>query len=159
MENADNSISNNGFKLIMQYRNVIMGIATLWIYIFHAWIPIFNNPTGNITLFCHYIEEYIRKMGYCGVDIFLLLSGMGLTYAIKKGSLARFYYRRIRRVFIPYLVTDFQIRWCEPEYSVGLGLYSKMSQKQDEERQQESFHNGKMEVVKGITVSIKAAKI
>ena len=105
MDGNNNSISNNGFKLIMQYRNVIMGIATIWIFIFHAWIPIFNNPTGNITLFCHYIEEYIRKMGYCGVDIFLLLSGMGLTYAIKKGSLARFYCRRIRRVFIPYFVT------------------------------------------------------
>lgn len=105
MDGNNNSISNNGFRLIMQYRNVIMGIATIWIYIFHAWIPIFNNPTGNITLFCHYIEEYIRKTGYCGVDIFLLLSGMGLTYSIKKGSLARFYYRRIRRVFIPYLVT------------------------------------------------------
>ena len=102
---GNNSISNNGFKLIMQYRNVIMGIATIWIFIFHAWIPSFNNPTGNITRFCHYIEEYIRKMGYCGVDIFLLLSGMGLTYAIKKGSLARFYCRRIRRVFIPYFVT------------------------------------------------------
>lgn len=102
MENAENGISNNGFKLIMQYRNVIMGIATIWIFIFHTWIPVFNNPTGSVTLFFHNIEEYIRKIGYCGVDIFLLLSGMGLTYAIKKGSLARFYYRRIRRVFLPY---------------------------------------------------------
>ena len=102
MDNENKDISNNGFKLIMKYRNVIMGISAVWIFVFHAWIPIFNQPTGSVTLFFHYVEEYLRKIGYCGVDIFLLLSGMGLTYAIKKGSLARFYYRRIRRVFLPY---------------------------------------------------------
>ena len=32
MDGNNNSISNNGFKLIMQYRNVIMGIATIGKY-------------------------------------------------------------------------------------------------------------------------------
>ena len=99
----NNDISHNGFKLVMHYRNVIMGIATIWVYIFHTWIPVFNDQGGSIMLVFHNVEEYIRKLGYCGVDIFLLLSGMGLTYAIKKGSLGRFYYRRIRRLFLPYL--------------------------------------------------------
>lgn len=132
MDNESNDISNNCFKLIMKYRNVIMGIATIWIFIFHTWIPVFNNPTGSVTLFFQNIEEYIRKIGYCGVDIFLLLSGMGLTYAIKKGSLARFYYRRIRRVFLPYMVAAL-VSWPVNHWTVweflgnitGVTFYTK----------------------------------
>jgi hypothetical protein len=113
----NNDINNIGFKLVMKYRNVIFGLATIWIFVFHTWIPVFNNPTNSFTLVIHYIEEYIRKIGYCGVDIFLLLSGMGLTYAIKKGSLGRFYYRRIRRVFLPYLAAGL-ICWPINHWSI-----------------------------------------
>lgn len=116
MENNTDS-GNNGYSLIMKYRYAIMGIATIWIFIFHTWIPVFYNPSNGFTEFVHNAEEYFRIIGYCGVDIFLLLSGMGLTYAIKRGSLARFYYRRIRRVFLPYLAAAL-IRWPIDQWSV-----------------------------------------
>ena len=102
VENSD--ISKNGFKQISRYRGVLMGIATIWILAFHVWIPVFNEPSNPVTTVLHYIEEYIRKTGFYGVDIFLLLSGIGLTYAIKKESVLKFYYRRIRRVFLPFFV-------------------------------------------------------
>ena len=38
-----------------------------------------------------------------GVDIFFLLSGIGLTYSIKKSTIRRFYYKRFRRIIFPFL--------------------------------------------------------
>ena len=132
MDEKDNGICANGFTLIMRYRIAIMGIAAIWIFVFHTWIPVFYEPTNGLTAFLHNIEEYLRLIGYCGVDIFLLLSGMGLTYAIRKGSLARFYYRRIRRVYLPYLAAAI-IRWPIDQWpfreffenATGLSFYTK----------------------------------
>ena len=42
-----------------------MGEASLWILIFHEWQPIFNS----IWIFKP-LEEYIKRIGFCGVDIF-----------------------------------------------------------------------------------------
>lgn len=50
------------------------------------------------------IEGYLKRIGFCGVDIFLLLSGIGLTFAIRKGNVLTFYYRRIKRILLPFLV-------------------------------------------------------
>lgn len=97
------SDSNNGFLLISKYRGAIMGLAALWILIYHAWNPLLSENAGGIQGFFSFLELYIKKVGFCGVDIFFLLSGFGLTYAISKGSLFRFYYRRIRRIALPFL--------------------------------------------------------
>ena len=96
--------SKNGFLLLSKYRTAIMGFAALWILIFHIWellIPYSSNKVLNI--FC-YLEHFNKNFGYSGVDIFLLLSGAGLTYAIKKESVPVFYARRLRRVLPPYLL-------------------------------------------------------
>lgn len=98
--------SRNGFLLVSKYRNAIMGIAALWILAFHAWVPITPVPSSeNFNIF-GFLERYLKIIGYCGVDIFLLLSGFGLTFAIKKGSLLRFYYRRLRRIILPFMVVS-----------------------------------------------------
>lgn len=74
-----------------------MGFAAIWIYMNHEWLMIMEDiPFGEQT------EEFLIEIGFCGVDIFLLLSGMGLTYAIQKNGLLLFYWRRIRRVMIPF---------------------------------------------------------
>ena len=100
----DNNISQNGFLLVSKYRNAIMGIAALWILCFHAWIPVTPSYDPENFKFFSFLEHYLKNIGYCGVDIFLLLSGLGLTYAIKKTSLIKFYYRRLRRIVLPSLV-------------------------------------------------------
>ena len=76
-----------------------MGFAAMWIFVFHvrneiilfSRVPVLNR-----------IELFFDNIGFGGVDIFLLLSGWGLYYAIKKYSLVSFYGRRYRRLILPY---------------------------------------------------------
>ena len=64
---------------IVSYRTELMGLAALWIYIFHEWVPLAPNvPVLG------FIEGFIKQIGFFGVDIFFLLSGMGLIFAIEK---------------------------------------------------------------------------
>lgn len=73
--------------VISKYRKAIMGFAALWILAMHEWrllIPYGESFWER--------EVFLKDIGFCGVDIFLLLSGMGLTYAIKKSSVGRFYF-------------------------------------------------------------------
>lgn len=87
----------NEFQLINKYRGCLMGFAALWILIFHQWTVLFK-PVGVFVL-----ETFIKRIGFCGVDIFLFLSGMGLYFSIQSHSILQFYYRRIRRLIIPVL--------------------------------------------------------
>lgn len=93
-----NMVEKDGLKLISKYRTAIMGFAALWILYFHEGLMVFEKVPviGKIELF-------LKSTGFCGVDIFLFLSGMGLTYAIQKSSLPMFYYKRIKRLIIPFL--------------------------------------------------------
>ena len=104
MEEKSTDISKNGFLLISKYRAVIMGLAAIWIHVYHTWINSIINPVTGFGMVMSNVETYVVKTGNCGVDIFLLMSGMGLTYAIKKDPLPKFYYRRIRRVYLPFLI-------------------------------------------------------
>ncbi|MBQ8508770.1 MAG: acyltransferase [Clostridia bacterium] len=87
------------FSLVSKHRSAIMGIAALWILVFHEWIPLLGGVPG-----LGRIESFAKQVGFCGVDIFLFLSGIGLTYSIGKSSLPAFYYRRIRRIALSFLI-------------------------------------------------------
>ena len=88
---------SSGFDLISKYRSAIMGFAALWILFFHVCGTVITaeHPIAA------WIEARIKRFGYGGVDIFFLLSGMGLTYAISKSKLYVFYYRRFKRIILP----------------------------------------------------------
>ena len=97
-------ISKNGFLLLSKYRTAIMGFAALWILFFHVWqplIPVSTNMFINVFVF---FEHFSGNFGYSGVDIFFLLSGIGLTYAIKKESIPAFYARRLRKILPPFVL-------------------------------------------------------
>lgn len=84
---------------INKYRPQIMGFAALWIFLLHEWqllSPEWSPP--------YYVERFIKDIGFIGVDMFLLLSGMGLSYAVQKYSLKEFYTRRYVRLIFPVLV-------------------------------------------------------
>lgn len=104
-------------NLISKWKTVLMGFAALWIYFNHEWITLFDHIP-----FLGKSEEFMIEIGFCGVDIFLLLSGMGLTYSIKKSGLLSFYWRRIRRVMIPFVLTGAFIAYID---KWGLNVFLK----------------------------------
>ena len=91
-------------QLLSRYRLPIMGFATLWILVFHVWKPVLGQWDRLL-----WIENFIKGIGFCGVDIFLLVSGLGLVYAIEKYDLKTFYLRRFFHVYPAFLFAAFGI--------------------------------------------------
>jgi len=79
----------DGYKNLSIYRAPLMGIAAIIILLYHM-------PQRIIPV--------IDKIMYCGVDIFLFVSGMGLFYSIKKSSILDFYKNRIIRILPAYYI-------------------------------------------------------
>ena len=78
---------------ISYYRRQIMGLAILWVVLYHAEINFSNS-----------ILYIIKTCGYGGVDFFFFCSGMGLYHALNKNNdIVKFYKRRISRIFPSYL--------------------------------------------------------
>ena len=86
-------------SLYTKYRAELMGIAAMLIIICHAYA---NGVEMSIPM------QKILCMGGHGVDMFLFLSGMGLTCSLEnvksKGNLLDWYKRRYIRILIPYLL-------------------------------------------------------
>ena len=84
------------WKALSKFRSELMGLACLWVMLHH------NSFDWPISL------DYLRRFalyGNLGVDIFLLLSGVGLYFAwSKKPPLGDFYARRFVRVLVPYVL-------------------------------------------------------
>lgn len=96
-------MKDNLRNTINSQRSSVMGIAAIWIAVYHLWIT-----SGKIVIF-----EKLKSIGFAGVDFFFLLSGMGLVYAIEKRSIWEFYSRRIKRVYLPFVVTGFAFKLLE----------------------------------------------
>ncbi len=78
---------------ISRYRGELMGVAILFVILFHVGLPRDNAFFG------------LKRMGNIGVDIFLFLSGMGLWFSwTKKPSLRQFYLRRFLRIYPTWLL-------------------------------------------------------
>ena len=88
------------YSSLSNARGELMGIAAIWIFVFHYWILIcYGVPVLQD------IEGIIKSSGYSGVDIFFLLSGIGLVVSHQKDqSIGRFYYRRFRRITLVFLL-------------------------------------------------------
>jgi len=82
------------YKLISTYRTQLMGLAILWVVLYHSTIVFSSVP----------VLGTIQAYGNEGVDIFLLVSGLGLYYAYRANiSSAVFYKRRLQRILPTYL--------------------------------------------------------
>lgn len=107
----------NGFLLLSHYRSPLMGFAALWIYFYHEWLTIFD---GHVKI--HWVENFfIKEIGFCAVDIFLFLSGIGVAYSLGKShNTLSFYYRRIRRTIIPFVLAGilnyYSCEWTVAEF-------------------------------------------
>lgn len=82
------------YRLLSKYRLQIMGIAILLVVFYHStvdmsFISLFNN---------------IKTICYGGVDVFFLLSGLGLYYSLKNDFNVRsFYKNRFIRIMPTYI--------------------------------------------------------
>lgn len=92
-----------GYKLLSRYRGELMGLAMLGVMLFHAYeLELTSLPL-----------RAFRQMGFAGVDIFLLLSGMGICcsmYRREGEPVGQYYLRRCRRLL--------------PAFWLVVGLYS-----------------------------------
>lgn len=81
---------------IANYRSHMMGIAMLYIMLFHT-------KTMKVNYNNEFLATFVET-GYLGVDIFVFLSGIGMVYSLAKGkSLIDFYKKRLFRIYPTYI--------------------------------------------------------
>ena len=86
-------IKNIELANISRYRGELMGIAMIFIFLFHFALPRSDMFFG------------LRRVGNIGVDMFLFLSGVGLWFSwMKHPSLKLFFKRRYLRVYPAWFI-------------------------------------------------------
>lgn len=74
-------------SLISKYRIPIMGLSMISIMLYHQnWIT-----EG-------FFFEWIRMLGYIGVEVFLFISGFGIAHSLMKNTLWQYYKNRVIRL-------------------------------------------------------------
>lgn len=122
------------YEYLSEYRSELMGLAILWVVWYHSSLELDVFPSETI----NNILIFIRGRGYGGVDIFLLLSGMGLYNSLNRNSVAKYLKNRLKRIlptwWILYLVTavlEFKlldIRYSAKELLGGITLTGFLTQ-------------------------------
>lgn len=88
----DNKYERNGLSLLLANRQVFMGLALIWIYLFHA------KRFG-----CTFID-HINDYGWIGVDIFIFLSAIGLACSLEKNTLSQYFKNRFKRIIPTWII-------------------------------------------------------
>ena len=89
-------------------RPAIMGVAILWIMMFHSGIEAPNNNVLRALWYC-----FVSFGGGVGVNLFFILSGFGLFYSVDKYSNSRkvdwwmWIKKRLVRLLPSYLIVSF----------------------------------------------------
>lgn len=81
------------YDQLKKYRSQIMGLAILWIMLYHSNME-FHNP----------ILVSIKNAGYGGVDIFFVCSGFGIVHSLKKHDDITFFKHRMAKIFPVYYI-------------------------------------------------------
>lgn len=106
-------------EAISKYRTELMGFATLLILIAHIHLIVGDT---QLTLFLY------RWSVSQGVEMFFLLSGIGLSYSLsshekRNDSIIAWYKRRFTRILVPYLIIA--TPWyCAKGIANGSSVYS-----------------------------------
>ena len=87
------------YEDLSKYRNVLMGLQIILIIIFHFTADAYYERDSRLV---YLFWKYIRSSG---VDMFLLLSGIGLYFSWKRRPETKvFYTKRFSRILIPYFI-------------------------------------------------------
>lgn len=84
------------YSLLSKYRSELMGMAILWVMFFHAYDLDMGLP----------VLEWVRAAGFGGVDIFIVLSAMGLVVSLsrREQEYLSFMGRRLHRLLPAYFI-------------------------------------------------------
>lgn len=99
------------YKDISDCRTKIMGAAIIWILLFHlnGRFVVHSYLPGLLSA----VTAFVLGLGSTGVELFLLCSGFGLCFSMRKNpNVLRFYLNRAKRIL--------------PEYILGLALVQPM---------------------------------
>ena len=75
-----------------QSRNYLCSFAIIWIMLFHAYYMRFDAFPLNIS-------NIFFNIGYFGVDIFILLSGIGNYFSCKSKNIYCYYKKRVLKIY------------------------------------------------------------
>lgn len=110
---------------ISEARNVLFGLATLWIGLFHSDNLTMAQYTDNQFLIDAF--RFFKGTGNVGVDMFLFLSGIGLFFSFSKDSrVLTFWKKRLMRVLpSAFLIATFYVsfRYVNGRFTSGLTFY------------------------------------
>lgn len=98
-QKSERSVPISIAAALNESRGELMGISAVLIVIFHLFLPVMADIPIVGT-----IEDFFLMKGFCAVDVFFLLSGTGLVRSIRNNSLKVFYYRRFKRIFLPFFL-------------------------------------------------------
>lgn len=102
------STSRIRLGIFSRYRDILFGLSTLLIIVFHAAEDIVVNQLAPNFAINMLAKLYMTAVGSIGVEIFLFLSGMGIYYSLSKNSdRTSFYARRMLRIIFPYVGIGF----------------------------------------------------
>lgn len=91
-----------GFYCLSTYRNELFTFSIISIIIFHFFENVIDT-TSLTGLKILPFKAYMNIISSIGVEIFVLLSGLGLYFSFKKNSeIKSFYSKRFLRILVPY---------------------------------------------------------
>ncbi len=97
-------------SLLSKYRTELMGVSMLMVLVCHARLHGATFPEVVLS---------ILALGDRGVELFFLLSGIGIFYSLSSfyksdQSILSWYKRRLVRILVPYLIieTPFWVFYC-----------------------------------------------
>ena len=85
---------SDAYQNLSRCRSELMGLAALWVMLFHAYS----------LSFIFVPLDAVKSAGFAGVDVFILLSAIGLYVSLSKGSgdIRAFFLRRAVRILPAY---------------------------------------------------------
>ncbi|MBE6793578.1 MAG: acyltransferase [Ruminococcaceae bacterium] len=92
--NDKQSADKSAFYYISKYRSALMGLALIWVVWYHSSVYLDFFPLE----FINKTFEFIKSIGYGGVDIFFFVSGFGIYISLENHSTSQYIKNRIKRI-------------------------------------------------------------
>ena len=90
----DQKNNKSPYYYLSAYRSHLMGFAILWVVWFHSRVYL---NFFSVSLLNNFFS-FVKTIGYGGVDVFLLVSGMGIYNSLEKNEISKYIRNRIKRI-------------------------------------------------------------